>query len=178
MKKQPMRIYLTGFMGAGKTGATKFLAQQLQWPFLDLDEWITQKTGLSIPEIFIGKGEAEFRKIEAERLHQTLDFAEAVIATGGGTPCFFENMEWMKKHGLTIYLKASPNLLVTRLKGEKKMRPLLAALSDEELVSFIASRLPERSQFYEKADLILDFDADYQPALDELSAFLKKFLES
>lgn len=173
-----MRIYLTGFMGAGKTSIGRELAARLEMPFLDLDDWIEQNEGLTITEIFTEKGELEFRKIEAKWLRETAAFEKAIIASGGGTPCFFDNMTWMNDHGFTVFIQVSAEVLASRLRTEKEKRPLLAGLSDKELASFVNSKLSERLMFYEQSHLTLNFNADNQSALEELSVYLKKFLRN
>jgi shikimate kinase len=173
-----MRIYLIGFMGAGKTRGGRILSEKLGLKFLDLDEWIEQEEGQSVSEIFRDRGEATFRELEAAYLRRTSGMSGIIVATGGGTPCFFENIDWMKENGFTIYLRASVETLVERLKMDKDKRPLLAGLADETLKSTIESRLLERSPFYEKAFLEVRSDGDGQVAMEELGNYLKKFLRN
>ncbi len=170
-----MRIYLTGFMGAGKTNLGRTLAARLEAPFIDLDEWIEQNERQSISQIFSEKGEAAFRRIEANWLRKTLRFSDAVIALGGGAPCFWENMDWINKHGVSIYLKKPVEVLVERLLKERKSRPLLADLTDKELENFVNSSLETRSPFYEQTHFTFHSTLENPAALDELTAFLMKF---
>ena len=169
-------IYLTGFMGAGKTSGGRMLAERLGLNFLDLDEWIEQQEGQSIAVIFREKGEAAFRQIEAECLRKTAGLSNLIVATGGGTPCFFDNMDWMNGHGVTVYLQASATSLALRLKPETEKRPLLANLSDEEMITAIELRLSEREHFYEKAHIAVNTDTGGLMALEELCTYLKRFL--
>ena len=125
-----MKLYLTGFMGSGKSLIGKKLAEKLQFKFLDLDTAIEEYAGKSVAEIFVEKGEAAFREMEQKMVRQTDKLQNTIIATGGGTPCFYENMDWMNKHGLTIFLEVSPEILAQRLKGEKQKRPLLAGKNE------------------------------------------------
>lgn len=151
-----MRIFLTGFMGSGKTYTGKRIAQAMNFDFLDLDELITDKEQMSIAQIFDKVGEGGFRKAERSALLSCVSLDKTIIATGGGTPCFFDNLEWMKSNGIVIYLEAAPNLLVSRLRGEMAHRPLIAGMEDEELHSFIQQKLEERSSFYEKSHIIYE----------------------
>lgn len=149
-----MQIYLIGFMGSGKSFTGQQLAQLLDRQFIDLDDWIEQKAGHSIREIFEQQGEAHFRKSEAEAIRQMAEQPAAVIATGGGTPCFHQNMEWMNANGLTIYLDTSPEVLFQRLKDGRDHRPLIRSMSDEGLWSYIALKLQERTPYYHRASII------------------------
>lgn len=149
-------IFLIGFMGAGKTFRGKQLSESLGLPFFDMDAFIENKAGRSVSEIFELDGAAAFRNLERMCLRDFSVLGDAVIATGGGTPCFFDNMEWMNENGHTIYLKASPAILFNRLKDEKAERPLIAKLSDEDLEDFIEEKLKERSTFYEQAKEIIE----------------------
>jgi shikimate kinase len=133
--------------------------------------------GKTISQIFSESGEMEFRKMEAEYLRKTAQFSNSVIATGGGTPCFFENMEWMNNNGITIFLNASPGLISLRLATEKAKRPLLNSLTDEELAGFIQKKLAERIAFYHQAQLQLEILGDDDSAVSELSAYLKRFIK-
>lgn len=145
-----MKIFLVGYMGSGKTTAGKKLASLLDYTYIDLDSMIESETDHTIPEWF-SQGEHKFREIETLVLHQTADFKNSVISTGGGTPCFNENMVWMKEQGITVYLKMSAGALFHRLIYSKKERPLLAGKSDVELMEFITESLKEREFFYSQA---------------------------
>ena len=146
------RIFLIGYMGSGKTTIGKLLADKLGYGFVDMDTHIEEKQFKSVSQIFAERGEDEFRRLEQKCLHEIADFDRVIIATGGGAPCFFDNIEYMNAHGLTIYLKLSPTELATRLEliGGNK-RPLLANRKGEELRQFIADGLAKREDFYEKA---------------------------
>lgn len=153
-------VFLIGFMGSGKTHWGKILAERLGAPFLDLDDFIEKNEGKTISEIFAGSGENGFRILERENLLRLAALPPAVVATGGGTPCFFNNMRWMQEHGTTIYLKTPPEMLFERLKNEREQRPLLKNLSETELKNFIQKRLEEREPFYSRADFILKNTGD------------------
>ena len=151
-----MRIFLTGFMGSGKTTLGAKLASKLSYPFIDLDKKIEEEAGMSIREYFGLYGENTFRELEKKVLQNAAYPENAVIATGGGAPCFFDNMDWMNKNGVTIYLSMSPKALASRLEKGKDERPLIKDLSRDELVDFIASKLEQRNPFYQQAKYILE----------------------
>ncbi len=148
-----MKVYLIGFMGSGKSFLGHRLATQLDLDFHDLDDQIEQEAGMTISDIFNRHGEDHFRKIEQQVLQATKPLKQVVISTGGGVPCFFDNMYWMKQQGLTVYLQTDPHLLAERLQREMAHRPLLAHLSREELVQFIEDKIAARADFYEQAQI-------------------------
>lgn len=148
-----LKVYLVGFMGSGKTTAGRKLASILGVAFIDLDEKIKTAEGCSISEIFNTKGEESFRQIESQHLKNDLP-TSFVMATGGGTPCFHNNMAWMKRNGPTVYLKASASFLASRLKSDRH-RPLLAGLKGEALLSHIQTMLDSREQFYNESEIIV-----------------------
>ena len=150
-----MRIYLLGFMGSGKTTIGQQLARRLGYAFEDLDDLIERKYKTSIPLIFEKYDEQAFRNLETEVLHLTAGFENAVVATGGGTPCYFNNMEWMNKNGLTIYLKMHAGSLTRRIINAKKVRPLIRSKSPEEVLHFVELKLGERESFYEQAHIVI-----------------------
>jgi shikimate kinase len=152
-------IFLIGFMGSGKTFLGRQLAQLLNYEFIDLDERIEEHEKKSIAEIFSEDGEAYFRAKESLQLQMFAGKTNAVIATGGGTPCFHDNMKWMNDHGFTVYLQLSPEILFQRLQPEITHRPLLAGKSDEEVKIFISTKLAERSVFYEQAKAVINTDS-------------------
>lgn len=145
-------------MGSGKTHCGKKIAAHFDAPFLDLDEEIERAEKKSISNLFAEGGEAAFRKIEAETLRKIIQQANvvkqsvtAVVSCGGGTPCFYENMELMNQHGLTVWMNTPIEVLIERLKKEQEQRPLIAGLSEVEMKNFIINKLKEREFFYNKA---------------------------
>lgn len=155
------KVYMTGFMGSGKTTAGRKIAANLGWKYVDLDLFIEKEHGKSIPEIFSEKGEEYFRKAEYAALREFDDQSGIVIATGGGAPCFSDNMDHMLSHGIVVYLKLTPEQLSSRLKGGKAERPLIMKLNDEELPSYIAGKLNDREPFYSRAHITVQgFDLD------------------
>ncbi|WP_158825292.1 shikimate kinase [Mucilaginibacter lacusdianchii] len=150
------RIFLIGFMGCGKTTLGRKLAAKLNYTFYDLDQLLEEQAGMSVAEYFSSFGETAFRVAEAEILKQTPYAENAVISTGGGLPCFFDNLTWMNTNGQTVYIKLSPKTLASRLESGKDERPLLRDKHGDELVAFIADKLSERESFYEQAHIIAD----------------------
>ena len=150
------RIILVGYMGAGKTTVGKALAKDLQLQFYDLDWYIESRLRKTIPQIFAEKGEEGFREVERRLLHEVAEFEDVVISCGGGTPCFFDNMDYMNRQGDVVYLEASVDVLVKHLKMGKTERPLLKGKSPEELENFIRQQLEKREPYYQKAVHTLD----------------------
>ena len=150
------RIYLLGFMGCGKSTLGKALARSLGWSFIDMDQVFEHQHQITISGYFDQYGEDQFRKSEREILINLSELEDVIIGTGGGAPCFFDNMDTMNKTGLSIYLKLTPEILFERLVNAKNTRPLIANKNEKELLEFIQSKLSEREPFYEKAGLIVD----------------------
>jgi len=150
------KVYIIGFMGSGKTTVGKKLAAVLGWSFWDLDKKVEEKAGISIQEIFSRNGEEFFRTIESETLKGLECETNAVISTGGGTPCYADNMDFMLKTGLTVYLKLSPVQLRNRLSESKGERPLIKNLGKEELLVFIGKKLHIREEWYNKAEICIE----------------------
>ncbi len=155
-------------MGAGKSHVGKLLSEEMKLPFFDLDEYIEGKADKTILSIFQEEGEEAFRILERKCLRDFAVIGNAVIAIGGGTPCYFDNAEWMNEHGVTIYLKASPELLAKRLASGKDHRPLIAGLSTESLLDFISGKLKERSEFYESASVVVDQENGEKDVVEEI----------
>jgi shikimate kinase len=146
-----MKIFLIGMMGSGKSHCAKKISKKLKLAAYDLDNLIEMTEDLTIAEIFEEEGEAYFRTLEAKILRWFGEKKNFVLATGGGTPCFNKNIEWMNENGITIWLNEPIDVMVERLKPEKEHRPLISNLSDEELGSFLTDKLAERSPFYSLA---------------------------
>jgi shikimate kinase len=152
-----MRIFLIGFMGSGKTHWAKQLASQMKIPFFDLDSVIEEKEGHTIAQLFARHGEEAFRLKEKETLEQLIDeYPSMVLSTGGGTPCFFNNIERMKKYGVVVWLNTHVEILLSRLMKEKETRPLIKNLADDDMRSYIIRKLNERRMYYEQADVTID----------------------
>lgn len=144
-------IILLGYMCAGKTTVGKTLAKSLNRSFYDLDWYIEERYHKRIPEIFEEKGEQGFRELERRMLHEVAEFEDIILACGGGTPCFFDNMDYMNSRAITIFLKASPEIILTHLKLSHTVRPLLQNKNDKELAVFIEQQLKERMPYYSHA---------------------------
>ena len=149
------RIILIGYMGAGKTTIGRQLARHLQLDFFDLDWYVEDRFRMKIPEIFAQRGEAGFRELERKMLHEVAEFEDVVISCGGGTPCFFDNMDYMNQQAETVYLCAPPEVLREHLLMGKSVRPLIQGKSPEELIDFIRQSLVEREPFYARAKHII-----------------------
>ena len=152
------RIFLIGYMGAGKTTLGKAFARSMGLIFIDLDWYIEERFHKTVRQIFAERSEEGFRELEKRMLHEVADFEDVVIATGGGTPCFFDNVEYMNQKGETVFLDVSQEVLFRRLKVAKQQRPLLAQKNDEELKAFIADALGKRLPHYSKAKHVFRAD--------------------
>jgi shikimate kinase len=151
-----MKIFLIGFMGSGKTTLGRKLANKTGYEFIDLDHKLEQQVELSIAEYFTLFGEDAFRRLESEVLKKTVYPENVIISTGGGLPCFFDNMDWMNAHGRTVYIKLAPKTLADRLESGKEERPLLQEKHGDALIGFIEQKLAERESFYSRASVIAD----------------------
>jgi len=167
-------IYLTGFMGAGKTTVGEALAQQVGWKWTDLDRAIEQRENCSIADLFAQKGEVYFRKVETEMLQVCGQGEQLILSCGGGSILREENRSYMKQTGIVVYLRAKPENLAERVK-ETNNRPLLLEKDNADIVEKIAMMLEERKQYYEEvADVIIDTDEkEIEQIVDELK---KQFL--
>ncbi len=155
----PVRIFLIGFMGSGKSHWGSIWAGKTGIPFFDLDTRIEKAAGTKITEIFEEKGEEKFRELERYHLRKFERKKNFLLACGGGTPCFSDNMQWMKSEGTVFYLKASPEIIVRQLTHETEHRPVIRNVKPLELLTFIQHKLLEREPYYSQADYILNVDA-------------------
>jgi shikimate kinase len=166
------KIFITGYMGSGKSTAGKKLASELGYEFIDLDHFIESEYKQTIPEIFASKGEKEFRSMENNALKKVLEKKkDVVVSCGGGTPCYFNNMELMNNNGITIYLKMSVDALVNRLIHAKEKRPLIENKTEPELRAFIARQLEKREDQYHQAQFTIK---GKNLDVDELVAFVRE----
>lgn len=161
-------VYLIGMPGSGKSTLGKKTADLLHFKFLDLDRLIAEQANMSIPLIFSQHGEDYFRRLEQAVLMKTADFTNCIIATGGGTACFFQNMNFMNEQGLTVYLKTNEENLLSRLKKSPTERPLIQNKTDWELITYIKETLHHRTTFYEQATLQIDTESIDATRLAEL----------
>lgn len=157
------RIYLIGYMGAGKSTAARRLANRLGWQAADTDDLFEEKYKISVCDFFQKYDEPLYRKLESGVLKATESLENVVIATGGGTACYFDNIEWMNSHGLTVFLRISEQAVVNRLLHAKRKRPLAVGKSEQELTEFVRIHYTERLPFYEQARITArseDLDLD------------------
>ena len=174
------RIFLIGYMGSGKTTLGRAFAKDAGLSFIDLDWYIEERALRTISALFAEEGEEGFRRLERRMLHEVSEFEDVVIACGGGTPCYYDNMDFMMQAGITVYLDASEDVLFRRLKVASVNRPLLKGKTDSELRDFIAEGLKARMPWYGKAKLRMDacrLESRHQIAesIELLTALLERF---
>ena len=173
-----IRIFLIGYMGAGKTTLGKAFARAMELTFVDLDWYIEERYHKTVSQIFAERGEDGFRELEKRMLHEASDFENVVISVGGGTPCFFDNMDYMNQVGETVFLDVDNQVLFRRLKVAKQQRPLLANKTDEELMAFIQEALEKRLPHYTKAKHVFNGELlenrhQIQQSVERLKELLK-----
>ena len=174
MIQRGQHVFLIGLPGAGKTTAGRLLAEALQWPFLDTDAEIEAIEGQSVRNIFSHRGEVYFRQLETEFLNN-LDNTACVLATGGGMPCFGDNMSVMKTKGQVVYLQCKPEDIAKRLSSiDIESRPLLSENSFVNLTQRLDELLHSRSGCYEKADIIIDCQQNIQEIVNKLEVCLRQ----
>ena len=173
-------LFFIGYMASGKTTFGKALAKKLNRKFIDLDEYIEEKYQCTVSQIFKEKGEKEFREIESESLKEVSILEDAVISCGGGTPCFNNNMEYINRHGISVFLEADTEVLKRRLIEGGTSRPLVAGKSEKELENTIVEQLQKRLQYYKQAHI--RWDSSHLESEEEIatsvSNFLEKFLQT
>ena len=172
-----VRVILIGYMGAGKTTVGKALAADLGLTFYDLDWYITMRYHRSVPEIFAERGEEGFRDLERRMLHEVAEFENVVVSCGGGTPCFYDNMEYMNSLADTVYLKADPEVLAQHLKMGKGKRPLIDGKTPEELETYIQESLQAREPYYSQAKYTIDISVlDTFTKIDECVRIIREMV--
>ena len=169
------RVFLIGYMGTGKTTLGKIISKQMNLTFIDLDIYIENRYHKTISKIFEEVGEEGFRKIERTSLEEVSEFENIIIATGGGTPCFFDNMEFMNNKGTTIYLMTNNKVLFERLRIASQNRPIIKGKTDDELSEFIKINVDKRHPFYSKSNLC--FDANKLDNRSQINEAGKKLVE-
>ena len=169
-----MRLYLTGYMATGKSTIGRKVAKRTELPFLDTDKMIEEAEGAECADIMTYAGEEYFRNAERKALEQTAEYENAIVSTGGGLPVWGDNQKWIAEHGVSVYLKRTPEQILSRLSpyGRKK-RPKFRGLNDEELLAFMHNHLAEREPVYMQADVVIDCSLmnDYEIA-DKLVEFI------
>ena len=168
-------IFLIGYMGCGKSTMGRAVSALTGVPFIDLDNYIEQRFHLTVKEIFAQRGEDGFRDVERRMLQEVADFENVIVACGGGTPCFFNNMEYMNAHGTTVFLNTPIERLHSRLMRGRHKRPLIANKSDEELLIFIKDALAKRMEHYSKAQI--EFSSERLENKSEIANTARDFVE-
>lgn len=161
-------------MATGKTTFGKQLANALGYQFIDLDSLIEKEVGTSIATIFASKGEAYFRDVEKVTLHKTTSLQKSVIACGGGTPCFFDNIDYINANGISIWLKVPIHFIIHRLENAKTSRPLVAPLNNTTLEAYVEKHLRERTIYYERCSIIYDTELITK---NDFIIFVKYFIQ-
>ena len=173
-----VRVFLMGFMGAGKTTLGKALAKDLDISFIDLDQYIERRYMKSVSQIFATRGEQGFREIESRMLHEVGEFDDVIVSCGGSTPLIGDNMEFMLKQGQTVYLKCDNATLLRRLKVARSQRPLIASKNDDELAALIESETKRREPGYLRAEYICPGDRlESRDQISDTIAYLKQLLD-
>ncbi|HUX85046.1 MAG TPA: shikimate kinase [Chitinophagaceae bacterium] len=162
------KVYLLGFMGSGKTFWGARLSERLGFPYIDLDAALVDQEGLTVARIFESRGETYFRQVERDLLRGISTQETFVMSCGGGTPCFFDNIEFMNGQGITIWLDPGLDLLLERIQRKKSKRPLVASLSGDALRDYVVSKLEERRPFYSRATHRVDPDQMNPETFNEL----------
>ena len=172
-------VFLIGYMGCGKTTLGEVLARQMGLRFIDLDEYIEQRQGMTIVEIFNRGGEARFRELESDSLRQVAEMNDVVVGCGGGTPCHGDNMATMNRSGVTVWLTTSPERITARLllPEQKAKRPKIVHLPDDAVLALVKEELQTRSAFYSQAQLRFDStDIETGPATERTARRLARRL--
>ena len=171
-----MRLYLTGYMGTGKSTIGRKIAKHTELPLLDTDKMVEEAEGASVADIITYAGEEYFREAERRALEQTAEYENVIISTGGGLPMWGNNQAWIAEHGVSVYIKRTPEQILSRLSPHgRQKRPKLCGLSDEEALRFMHEHLAEREPVYLKADIVIDCSTvNDNEIVDKLVEFITK----
>lgn len=167
-------IFLVGYMGCGKSTLGRAVSRVSGFPFIDLDTYIEGRYHMTVKDIFAAKGEQGFRDAERNMLHEVADFENVIVACGGGTPCFHDNMDYMNAHGTTVFLDAPIESLFSRLKLGRQKRPLIASKTDDELLDFIREALEQRLPYYRKASTV--FSSERLDDREQIAETAERFI--
>lgn len=152
-----MRLYITGYMGTGKSTIGRKIANRAELPFLDTDKMVEEAEGAVVADIITYAGEEYFRQAERRALEETAEMEDVIVSTGGGLPVWGDNQQWMAEHGVSVYLKRAPEQIISRLSPHGRYkRPKLRGLNDEELLQVMSAGIAEREPIYSKADIVMD----------------------
>ncbi len=174
--RQP--IFLIGYMAAGKSTLGRYAARLLGREYVDLDRYIEARYRHTIPELFATRGEDGFREIERNMLHEVGEFDNLLIATGGGTPCFYDNIDYMNRQGIVVFLSCTVDTICRRLSMSKNPRPLVIGKSTHELHEYVATMLSQRMPFYKQASYTFDANEyEHQEALSQAVELLRQIVE-
>lgn len=169
------RIFLIGYMGAGKSTLGKALAKEMNLQFIDLDNFIEARQHKTVKDIFATIGQDGFRTLERRALLEVADYEDVIIALGGGTPCFFDNMEVVNRAGTSVYLKPSEEVLHRRLIEGRRKRPIIADKTDEEILQVIREQLTWREPYYQRATIT--FEASQLESRSQIAASVERLIE-
>lgn len=167
-----MKVFIVGYMYSGKTTVGKKLAKKLELDFFDIDHYFERKYKIRVQDFFDKYDENAFRKLEGEILLEIIRKDDFVLSTGGGTPCFYGNMDLINKHGISVYLKMAPESIAHRAMHSRKPRPLFKNLTDNEIPVFINQHLADREKYYNAADIIFKGES---AVVDELKSQILNF---
>lgn len=170
-----MIYFIIGYMASGKTTFGKALARDLKMNFIDLDFYIEQRFHKSVSQIFADSGEEGFREIERAMLREAGEFEDTIVSCGGGTPCFFDNMEYMNQRGTTVWLDVSADRTVQRLVANNSRRPLMAGKSPDEIRRTVEEGLAKRLPYYSQAQI--RFSGEYLETRDQIASAIAHFKE-
>jgi len=174
-----MKIFLIGYMASGKTTIGKRLSKMMELDFIDLDQLIESREKTTINEIFESGGEALFRGLEMKYLKEVISITEnAIISTGGGTPCFYSNMELMNASGLTVFLEMDAKSITYRLMNAKSTRPIISKIGEEELLEFVEQQMEERRFFYNEASITFNTLGMNARKLKNLASIIEESLST
>ena len=172
-----MNWFLFGYMGSGKSTIGKILSEKSGKKFVDMDEMIVQMEGMPITDIFKRKGEPYFRKLETKVLNELNVEENLIVSTGGGTPCFEGNLEFMNSNGVTIFFNTLLTDIIDRLKRGKAQRPLIAEKTEEELIEYVNHHLEARMDYYRSAHIIIDYPSRDEPRVSEILEIIENYIK-
>lgn len=165
-------------MGCGKTTLGRALGRLTELQFIDLDLYIEARFRRTVAQLFAERGEEGFRRVEQAMLQEVAEFTDVIVACGGGTPCFFDNMDLMLSHGTVVWLDTPAPRIIERLKINRSKRPTIAALSNQELEQFVNKAMADRHPYYCRAHHTFNGSAleDHEQIATTAAAFIDRFI--